>query len=142
MLKMKNGFFETDCDCMQCCKELGKQVYLFIQVLSVENPLNGNGESSEEEEEQDYLVVASRVDASDMSRDDIEAAIYGFYRNISDMEAAYGADISELMQLVAECRFENVWDRTGYDYVSGPMPWNLAEQTIQCFIDRNGSWEG
>ena len=34
MLEMKNGFVETDSDCMQCRKDLGNREFLFIQVIS------------------------------------------------------------------------------------------------------------
>lgn len=141
MLEMKHDFFVTDDDCMQCCKELGKQAWLFIQVLPVGTAPDDDGELSGDKN-QEYMVVADRVDVSEMTRDDMEKAVCGFYQNISEMEAAYGADISQLMQLVAECRFENAYDWTGYDYASGPMKWNQAEQTIQDFIDRNESLEG
>ena len=30
---MKNGFVETDSDCMQCRKDLGNREFLFIQVI-------------------------------------------------------------------------------------------------------------
>lgn len=140
MLEMKHDFFVTDNDCMQCCKELGKQEWLFIQALPIGPPPDYEEELSGEEN-QEYMVVADTVDVSGMTRDDIETAIYGFYASISEMEELYEANISELMQLVAECLFENVHDWTGYEYASGPMLWNQAEQTIQGFIDRNGGWE-
>ena len=77
MLEMKHDFFVTDNDCMQCCKELGKQAWLFIQALPIGTPTDDDEELSGEEN-QKFMVVADMVDVSGMTRDNIEAAIYGF----------------------------------------------------------------
>ena len=63
---MKNGFVETDSDCMQCRKDLGNREFLFIQVIS-------------SDEEGKYFVVADKEDLKEMSLNDIKTAVSGFW---------------------------------------------------------------
>jgi len=140
MLEMKHGFYETDDDCMQCCKELGNNRYLFIQVIQVGIPCTQAEEASDEDADE-YVVVTDSIDVSKLSQKEIEKAIYGFYKSISEMEEAYGTDISNLMALVAECQFENIPFISGHDHFGRPVTWETAEHVIQCFINNDGRWE-
>lgn len=69
MLEMRNGFVVTDDDCMQCRKDLGNRKFLFIQEIW----MYGDNE---------YCVVANTEDLKEMSFNDIELAICGFYDSI------------------------------------------------------------
>lgn len=69
MLEMKNGFVITDDDCMQCRKDLGDRKFLFVQAIWMDGC-------------DEYCVVANLEDLKEMSLDDIEMAICGFYDNV------------------------------------------------------------
>lgn len=69
MLEMKNGFVITDDDCMQCRKDLGDRKFLFVQAIWMDGC-------------DEYCVVANLEDLKEMSFDDIEMAICGFYDNV------------------------------------------------------------
>lgn len=69
MLEMRNGFVVTDDDCMQCRKDLGERKFLFIQEIWMDG-------------DNKYCVVANVEDLKEMSLDDIEMAICGFYDSI------------------------------------------------------------
>lgn len=66
MLEMKNGFVVIDNNCMQCRKDLGDRRFLFIQAIA----MDGNGIC---------CVVANIEDLKEMSLNDIECAICGYY---------------------------------------------------------------
>ena len=76
MLEMRNGFVVTDNDCMQCSKDLGDRRFLFIQAIWMDG-------------ENEYCVVANAEDLKEMSLDDIEMAICGYYDSVNAMEESY-----------------------------------------------------
>lgn len=123
MLEMKNGFVETDSDCMQCRKDLGNREFLFIQVIS-------------SDEEGKYIVVADKEDLKEMSLNDIKTAVSGYYDGILGMEQVYNLPLGQLDDIVAECSFENrgIWSK----YESEEVTWVRAENIIQCFINIRG----
>lgn len=123
MLEMKNGFVETDSDCMQCRKDLGNREFLFIQVIR-------------SDEEGKYIVVADREDLKEMSLKDIKTAVSEYYDGILGMEEAYNLPLGQLDNIVAECSFENrgIWCK----HESEVVTWARSENIIQHFIDTNG----
>lgn len=123
MLEMKNGFVETDSDCMQCRKDLGNREFLFIQVIS-------------SDEEGKYFVVADKEDLKEMSLNDIKAAVSGYYDGILGMEQTYNLPLGQLDDIVAKCSFES--RRFRYKHESEAVTWTRAENIIQCFINIRG----
>ena len=123
MLEMKNGFVETDSDCMQCRKDLGNREFLFIQVIR-------------SDEEGKYIVVADREDLKEMSLNDIKTAVSGYYDGILGMEQSYNLPLGQLDDIIAECSFENrgIWSK----YESEEVTWVRAENIIQYFINTSG----
>lgn len=124
MLEMRNGFVATDDDCMQCRKNLGDRKFLFIQAIW----MDGDNE---------YCVVANAEDLKEMSLDDIEIAICGFYDGIKAMEESYKLPLGQLDNLVAECTFEN-HPYCDWEYESEIVTLERAEEIIQKFIDTDG----
>lgn len=124
MLEMKNGFVETDSDCMQCRKDLGNREFLFIQVIR-------------SDEEGKYFVVADKEDLKEMSLNDIKTAVSGYYDGILGMEQAYNLPLGQLDNIVAECSFENrgIWRKHESEVVTRVR----AENIIQQFINTNGN---
>ena len=123
MLEMKNGFVETDSDCMQCRKDLGNREFLFIQVIR-------------SDEEGKYIVVADREDLKETSLDDIKTAVSGYYDGILGMEQSYNLPLGQLDDIIAECSFENRGIRCKYE--SEAVTWVRAENMIQYFINNSG----
>lgn len=123
MLEMKNGFVETDSDCMQCRKDLGNREFLFIQVIS-------------SDEEGKYFVVANKEDLKEMSLNDIKTAVSGYYDGILGMEQTYNLPLGQLDDIVAKCSFES--RRFWYKHESEAVTWTRAENIIQCFINIRG----
>ena len=124
MLEMKNGFVVIDDDCMQCRKDLGERKFLFVQAIRM---LGDN----------EYFVVANAEDLKEMSLDDIEMAICGFYDSIKAMEESYKLPLGQLDDLVAECSFES-HPYCDWEYESEIITRERAEEIIQKFIDTNG----
>ena len=124
MLEMRNGFVVTDDDCMQCRKDLGDREFLFIQAIW----MNGDNE---------YCVVANTEDLKEMSLNDIEIAVSGYYGNIKAMEESYKLPLGQLDELVAECSFEN-HPYCDWEYKSGIVTKERAEEIIQKFINTDG----
>lgn len=124
MLEMRKGFVVTDNDCMQCRKDLGDRRFLFIQAIW----MDGDNE---------YCVVANTEDLKEMSLDDIEMAIYGFYDSIKAMEESYELPLGQLDDLVAECSFEN-HPYCDCEYKSEIVTRERAEEIIQKFIETDG----
>ena len=124
MLEMRNGFVVTDDDCIQCRKDLGERKFLFIQAIW----MNGDNE---------YCVVANVEDLKEMSLDDIDMAIFGFYDSIKAMEEAYKLPLGQLDDLIAECAFEN-HPYCDWEYESEIVTWKRAEEIIQKFTDTDG----
>ena len=124
MLEMRNGFVITDNDCMQCRKDLGNRKFLFVQEIQ----MDGDNE---------YCVVANTEDLKEMSFNDIELAICGFYDSIKAMEESYELPLGQLDELVAECSFEN-HPYCDWEYESKIVTKERAEEIIQKFIDTNG----
>ena len=120
---MKNGFVETDSDCMQCRKDLGNREFLFIQVIR-------------SDEEGKYIVIADKEDLKEMSLNDIKTAVSGYYDGILGMEQTYNFPLGQLDDIVAECSFGNrgFW----YKHESEAVTWERAENIIQCFINTRG----
>ena len=83
MLEMKNGFVITDDDCMQCRKDLGDRKFLFVQAIWMDGC-------------DEYCVVANLEDLKEMSLDDIEMAICGFYDSLKAMEESYNLPLGQL----------------------------------------------
>lgn len=125
MLEMKNGFVVIDNNCMQCRKDLGDRRFLFIQAIA----MDGNGIC---------CVVANIEDLKEMSLNDIECAICGYYDNIKTMENLYKLPLGQLDELVAECSFEN-HPYCDWEHKSETVTLEEAEKIIQHFIDTNGS---
>lgn len=124
MLEMKNGFVITDDDCMQCRKDLGDKKFLFVQAIWMDGC-------------DEYCVVANLEDLKEMSLDDIEMAICGFYDNVKAMEESYGLPLGQLDELVSECAFEN-HPYCDWDHKSKFVTRERAEEIIQEFVDTNG----
>lgn len=124
MLEMKNGFVVTDNDCMQCRKDLGERKFLFIQAIWIDGGIK-------------YRVVANVEDLKEMSLDDIEMAICGFYDGIKAMEESYRLPLGQLDDLIAECSFEN-HPYCDWEYKSEIVTRERAEEIIQKFIDTYG----
>ena len=124
MLEMRNGFVATDDDCMQCRKNLGGRKFLFIQAIW----MDGDNE---------YCVVANAEDLTEMSLDDIEIAICGFYDSIKAMEESYKLPLGQLDDLVAECAFEN-HPYCDWEYKSEIVTKERAGEIIRKFIDTDG----
>lgn len=124
MLEMKNGFVLTDDSCMQCRKDLGNRKFLFIQAIW----MDGNDE---------YCVVSHTEDLKEMSLNDIECAICGYYKGIKEMEEAYELPLGQLDDLVAECAFEN-HPYSDWEQQSEIVSLKRAEKIIQTFIDSDG----
>lgn len=124
MLEMKNGFVITDDDCMQCRKNLGNRKFLFIQVIWMD-------------EDDEYCVAANTEDLNEMSLEDIEMAVSGYYDNIKAMEESYKLPLGQLDELVAECSFED-HPYCDWEYKSEFVTQERAEEIIQKFIDTDG----
>lgn len=124
MLEMKNGFVITDDDCMQCRKNLGNRKFLFIQVIWMDG-------------DDEYCVVANTEDLKEMSLEDIEMAVSGYYNNIKAMEESYKLPLGQLDELVAECSFED-HPYCDWEYKSEFVTQERAEEIIQKFIDTDG----
>ena len=124
MLEMKNGFVVTDDDCMQCRKDLGDRRFLFIQAIW----MDGDNE---------YCVVANAEDLKEMSLDDIEIAICGYYDSVNEMEESYELPLGQLDDLIAECSFES-HPYCDWEYESEIVTLERAEEIIQKFIDTDG----
>lgn len=124
MLEMKNGFVVTDNDCMQCRKDFGERKFLFIQAIRIDGGIK-------------YRVVANVEDLKEMSLDDIEMAICGFYDSIKVMEESYKLPLGQLDDLIAECSFES-HPYCDWEYESEIITRERAEEIIQKFIDTNG----
>ena len=124
MLEMKNGFVITDDDCMQCRKNFGNRKFLFIQVIWMDG-------------DDEYCVVANTEDLKEMSLEDIEMAVSGYYDNIKAMEESYKLPLGQLDELVAECSFED-HPYCDWEYKSEFVTQERAEEIIQKFIDTDG----
>lgn len=124
MLEMKNGFVVTDDDCMQCRKDLGDRKFLFIQAIW----MDGDNE---------YCVVANTEDLKEMSLNDIEMAVSGYYDNIKAMEESYELPLGQLDELIAECSFEN-HPYCDWEFESEIVTKERAGKIIQKFIDTDG----
>ena len=85
----------------------------------------------------EYCVVANTEDLKEMSFNDIELAICGFYDSIKAMEESYELPLGQLDELVAECSFEN-HPYCDWEYESKIVTKERAEEIIQKFIDTNG----
>lgn len=124
MLDMRNGFDMTDSDCMQCRKELGNRKYLFIQAIWLDS-------------DNEYCVVANIEDLKEMSLNDIEIAICGYYDSIEDMEKKCNEPLGKLDWLISECAFEG-HPYCDWEYQSEIVTWERAEEIIQEFINSDG----
>lgn len=133
---MGNEFYLTDDDCMQYCKELGNGQYIFIQVIWIDVANKDKRAINAKDEIDNYVVVSEVVDISEMTREDMELAISGYYESIEEMERLYGFPQEELGQLIAECIFENLWTQT--DRVSEVVSWDDAKDIVRRFIDSDG----
>lgn len=125
MIEVKNGFECTDNNCMQYRKYIGDKKYLFIQAIWLDTV----------NDKDIYSVVADTIDVSNMTTEDIECAICGYYDSIEDMEQKYEPALEDLDWLVAECEFEIKLD---WEYGSKIVTKKRAEEIIQKFIDSNG----
>ncbi|MCD8083429.1 MAG: hypothetical protein LUE86_08015 [Clostridiales bacterium] len=135
MLTMANGFYVTDNDCMQCCKELGNQRYLLIEAKWLDTCEGDERAKHAESKTDNYTVVGAYMDVSEYSDGEIELAISGFYKDIHEMEKSYGCSVDEMKEIVAECAFENIPDESGHDFVSNVVSWKDAEAIIQDIIN-------
>lgn len=124
MLEMKNGFVLTDDSCMQCRKDLGNRKFLFIQAIW----MDGCNE---------YCVVANAEDLKEMSLEDIEMAICGFYDSVKAMEESYELPLGQLDEVISECSFEN-HPYCDWEYKSKIVTEEKAEEIIQTFINTDG----
>ncbi|SCH16800.1 Uncharacterised protein [uncultured Clostridium sp.] len=124
MLEMKNGFVLTDDSCMQCRKDLGNRKFLFIQAIW----MDGCNE---------YCVVANAEDLKEMSLEDIEMAICGFYDSVKAMEESYELPLGQLDEIISECSFEN-HPYCDWEYKSKIVTEEKAEEIIQTFINTDG----
>lgn len=125
MLEMNNYFECADDDCMQCRKLIDNRRFLFIQAIWMDG-------------EDQYCVVANVEDLSEMSLNDIECAISGYYDSISAMEESNHTPLGQLDWLIAECSFEN-HPYCDWEYKSEIVTWERAEEIIQKFIDTDGT---
>lgn len=127
MLEMSNDFEIMDSDCMQCGKEIEPRKFLFIQAIWIDS----------DKKENEYIVVADTVDVSEMSLNDIECAICGYYDGIKSMEESNQEPLGKLDYLIAEYAFESN-PYCSWEYKSGCVSWKRAEEIIQKFIDTDG----
>lgn len=84
-----------------------------------------------------YCVVANVEDLKEMSLDDIEMAICGYYNSVNTMEESYKLPLGQLDELVAECSFEN-HPYCDWGYKSEIVTKERAEEIIQKLIDTDG----
>lgn len=124
MLEMRNGFVVTDNDCMQCLKDLGERKFLFVQAIWMDG-------------DNKYCVVANVEDLKEMSLDDIEMAICGYYDSVNAMEESCEFPLGQLDELIAECSFES-HPYCDWEYESEIVTRERAEEVIQKFIDTDG----
>ena len=115
---LEKSWICTDNDCLQYRLAEGNSKYRFIQTLKIDET---------------YRVVASTINTKEYSREELEKEIQPFYNSIANMEKDYGKPLDELMEIVAECIFENIVFLDKYDYCSIPTSWENARKIIESY---------
>lgn len=117
-------WFLTDDSCAQYCRKITDTGYEFVQLQWMDMLPR---------EDSNYCVTNSTIDVGDMTIEDIEAAIFGFYDSVQAMVESYGKDMSvaAYCQLIAECAFEN---ETGDNSISDIMPEDQAIDFLLKYI--------
>ena len=139
MIKENNGWYCTDNDCMQYCRNFGDRVYEFIQVIWLDTCKRDTRAVNAKDESDNYIVATDTIDMNYFTDEDIELAICSYYGSIEAMEKSYGMNIRELDAVVAECYFENISEIT--DFCTGAVSWNDAEKIIQDYINTGSLME-
>ena len=122
-----SGWYETDDDCRQHCRKVTEDEYDLIQLMWLDTTEDDPGCPDRE-----YIVVAAHID---LLETDWELAIDGHYDSLQQMQECYdGLSIEELKPLIAECAFENLNDVSEYDFVSGMLTRQEAENLIEEYI--------
>lgn len=126
-----NGWYETDNDCMQHCKEMEDRVYQFVQVRWLDTTSGDQHAENACDEFDNYIVVADTINMKEYTEEDIEDAICGYYPSIKAMEESYEMSVEELDQAIAECAFEN---QCSYEYQSEIVSLKDAEKIIEEYL--------
>lgn len=126
-----NGWYETDNDCMQHCKEMKDRVYQFIQIIWLDTTSGDQHAENACDESDNYIVVADTINMKECTEKDIENAICGYYPSIKAMEESYGMPVEELDQVIAECAFEN---QCSYEYQSEIVSLEDAKKIIEEYL--------
>lgn len=122
-----SGWYETDDDCWQHCRKATEDEYDLIQLMWLDTTEGDPGSPDRE-----YIVVAAHID---LLETDWELAIGGYYDSLQQMQECYdGLSVEELKPLIAECAFENLHGEGEYDFVSGMLTRQEAENLIKEYI--------
>ena len=122
-----SGWYETDDSCMQHCRKVTEDEYDLIQLIWLDTTEGDSGYPDRE-----HIVVAAHIDLLETNW---ELAISGYYESLQQMQECYdGLSIEELKPLIAECAFENLNDVSEYDFVSGMLTRQEAENLIEEYI--------
>lgn len=132
MLNMKNGWLITDDDTMQCVKKVNDKCFVMVDTIWLDICSGEPCAKNAKDETDNYVVVEAVVDVSKLTLNEVECAISGYYKSISEMMNAYNCKFEDLYQLIAECYFES--GICCYDHMSKVISWDDAEKYIQAII--------
>lgn len=121
------GWFCTDSDCMQHCKEHGNGKYSFVEIVWLDTVEGDSGYPDKE-----YTVKSAYVDLDDYDTYDRECAICGYYDSLDTVHTEYD-DAAE--QIIAECIFEEMTDGSATTY--GMMTREEAEEFVKRYIEEH-----
>ena len=131
MVQEKNGWYLIDNDCLQYGKDLGDGKYSFIQVIWMDTA-EGDARASASADD-NYIVVADTVNVGEMSDEEKQLCICGFYKDLDEMSKSYSLSVEELNSIIAECGFEN---QSSYEYESNLLTWKDAESHILEYLEK------
>ncbi len=114
MVNVSNGWFHTDE--LQYARKISDTKYHYIEAIWLDDLKSKDV----------YAVCANTIDINELSQNDIELAISGYYKDIESMEKSYGMTVEsgDLNQIIAECYFE---EHCLYDNYSLGGTYTLAE---------------
>ena len=128
----RNGWFCTDPDCNQYCKQEGNERFHFIQSIWLDTCEGDTRAENAKDEDDNYAVCAGFIDLDMYDEETIECSLASYGYTLKSAKEFYGGDVN---QVIAECLFE---DNCLYDCnsIAGVVSKVDAEIIIQDYINR------
>lgn len=123
---MQTGWFCTDDDSLQYCKENADGTFNFIEKVWLDTCEGDKGYP-----DKNYVVKTGFVDLYDYTEFEKECAISSYYSDTS-LDYIYRVYGSDAEQIIAECIFEDMCD--GSAWTSEFMTEKEANEYIQNYI--------